>query len=364
MRQMNTSGEQVRRLIAQRAADWFVANREALTPEQRQSFTDWLKTSPVHVEEYLAITDIGRDMREACSASAQSIEALVARARSEADSMVETLHPRADSIPSSRFSWSWQSVAIVFSMGLLVTVGLISLFNSILTGVGKVSPEVVATLHYRTEHGQQKTYVLADNSVVHLNTDSEIAIRYTRTQRAVSLTSGEAAFEVVHQGDRPFRVTAKSADIVDVGTQFNVRLINATTVVTVMEGRVEVMSASSAQKDAGLQVAAGGQVSVTDGVLPTHPASADTARTTAWLHRQISFDRERLDQVAAEFNRYAQKSIVITTPALRSLQVSGVFATDDTAVFVAFLRSLEGVRVEETASQFVVSRQNVPRGTH
>jgi len=70
-----------------------------------------------------------------------------------------------------------------------------------------------------------------------------------------------------------------------------------------------------------------------------------------------------LDQVATEFNRYAPKSIVITTPALRSLQISGVFTTDDTAAFVAFLRSLEGVRVEETASQIVVSRLNVPRGT-
>jgi ferric-dicitrate binding protein FerR (iron transport regulator) len=53
---MNTSDGQIRELICQRAAEWFVANREGLTAEQRQLFTDWLKTSPVHVEEYLAIT--------------------------------------------------------------------------------------------------------------------------------------------------------------------------------------------------------------------------------------------------------------------------------------------------------------------
>lgn len=354
---MNTSDGQIRELISQRAAEWFVANREGLTPEQRKLFTDWLKTSPVHVEEYLAITVIGRDLREACNASTRSIEGLLARARSEADSTVETLHPRADSNPSWWFSWGWQSAAIAFSMGLLVTVSLILFRNWQSLGIEAAAPEIVATLHYRTEHGQQKTYVLADNSVVHLNTDSEIAVSYSKTQRAVSLTSGEAAFEVNHQGDRPFRVTAKSADIVDVGTKFNVRLMDATTVVTVMEGRVEVMSASSAQKGAGLQVTAGGQVSVTDGVLPANPAAANTALATAWLHRQISFDRERLEQVAAEFNRYAQKPIVITTPALGSLQISGVFATDDTEAFVAFLGRLEGVRVEETATQILVSRK-------
>jgi transmembrane sensor len=84
----------------------------------------------------------------------------------------------------------------------------------------------------------------------------------------------------------------------------------------------------------------------------------DAGRATAWLHRQISFDREPLEKVAAEFNRYAMKSIAITTPELRGLRVSGIFTTDDTAAFVAFLRSLEGVQVEETPTQIVVSGQS------
>lgn len=359
---MNTSDEQVRELIAQRAAEWFVANRAGLTPDQRQSFIDWLKTSPVHVEEYLAISVIGRDLREACRQPGYSIEALVVRARGDV-STVETLHPRSDSNTGARWPWRWKSAAIVVSIGVLLTVGLISLRNWQTSGPAEQAPDIVATFHYRTEHGQQKTYVLADRSVVHLNTDSEIAIRYSKTQRAANLTSGEAAFEVSHESDRPFRVTAKSAVVLDVGTKFNVRLINSTTVVTVMEGRVEVMSALSGPRGPSLQVPAGGRVNVTDGVLPANPDSADTTRATAWLHRQISFDRERLERVAAEFNRYAQKSIVITTPALGSLQISGVFATDDMSAFIAFLRSLEGVQVEETTTQILVSRQNASKLT-
>jgi ferric-dicitrate binding protein FerR (iron transport regulator) len=59
----------------------------------------------------------------------------------------------------------------------------------------------------------------------------------------------------------------------------------------------------------------------------------------------------------AEFNRYAPVPIEITTPSLRSLQVSGVFAIDDTESLIAFLRSLEGVRVEVTATKIRVSRR-------
>ena len=78
-------------------------------------------------------------------------------------------------------------------------------------------------------------------------------------------------------------------------------------------------------------------------------------RTTAWLHRQIAFDHEPLERVAAEFNRYTSKPIEIATPALRNLQISGVFATDDPEAFIAFLRSLKGVRVEVTETRIRVS---------
>jgi transmembrane sensor len=68
------------------------------------------------------------------------------------------------------------------------------------------------------------------------------------------------------------------------------------------------------------------------------------------------FDHEPLARVATEFNRYASKPIEIATPALRDLEISGVFATDDTAAFIAFLRSLEGVHVEVTATHIRVTR--------
>jgi ferric-dicitrate binding protein FerR (iron transport regulator) len=39
------------------------------------------------------------------------------------------------------------------------------------------------------------------------------------------------------------------------------------------------------------------------------------------------------------------------------LQISGAFATDDTDAFIAFLRTLKGVRVEVTATRIRVSQQ-------
>ena len=92
-----------------------------------------------------------------------------------------------------------------------------------------------------------------------------------------------------------------------------------------------------------------------EGEWPATPVAVDAQRTTAWLHRQIVFDHEPLERVAAEYNRYTSKPIEIATPALRNLQISGVFATDDPEAFIAFLRSLKGVRVEVTATRIRVS---------
>jgi len=84
--------------------------------------------------------------------------------------------------------------------------------------------------------------------------------------------------------------------------------------------------------------------------------AADAHGTTSWMRRQITFEHQPLSSVAREFNRYAPKPIVITTPALGNQEISGVFTIDDTDEFVAFLRSLKGVHVEVTDSRILVSQ--------
>jgi transmembrane sensor len=160
-------------------------------------------------------------------------------------------------------------------------------------------------------------------------------------------------------------VIAGSAEVVDLGTKFDVRLEHDSTVVTVVEGRVAVgpsqtleeLGTNSGQSQAPrfVQLSADQQIRVTEGEWPAAPITVDAQRTTAWLRREIVFDHEPLEHVAAEYNRYTAKPIEIATPALRNLQISGVFATDDPDAFIAFLRSLKGVRVEVTPTRIRVS---------
>jgi transmembrane sensor len=77
-------------------------------------------------------------------------------------------------------------------------------------------------------------------------------------------------------------------------------------------------------------------------------------QAAAWLQQKIAFEQRSLGEVADEFNRYVSIPIEIDDPALRSLLISGVFDAKDIESFVAFLQTLDGVRVERSDARIRV----------
>ena len=92
---MISNEEQVRAAIAEQAADWLVANDEGLDARESAALAAWLKASPVHVEEFLRVSVIARDLREARTDPEYSLETVLARARAEDDTPVRPLSGRA-----------------------------------------------------------------------------------------------------------------------------------------------------------------------------------------------------------------------------------------------------------------------------
>jgi transmembrane sensor len=346
--------DKVRSSIAEEAAEWFVANRSGLADSvQRDAFVAWLRSSPLHVEEYLGIALIVRDLPQAAADPETPLEVLVARARG-ADAAVRTLTSGTRGLPRQNFRRGWRliSLAIAGAAAALATAALTFFWR---TG------DHATVVHYATRHGEQITQRLADNSVLRLDTETAVTVRYGRSQRLVEVERGQVLFEVAHEPRWPFRVVAGFAEMRAVGTKFNVYRRPDSTIVTVLEGQLNVGLApgqpgAAAAGDRTVAVHAGEQVQVAQGTLLTTAASADTRRSTAWLRREIVFEQEPLAAVAAEFNRYSAIPIEIDTPELRSLAISGVLSGDDTESLVAFLRSLDGVKVEVTRTRIRVSR--------
>jgi transmembrane sensor len=350
---MSVGNDRERQMIAEQAVEWFVANREPLDVAQRAAFGEWLRRSPRHQEEYLELLRVWRRVQSALG-EPPSLEALIEDVRSEEATLVSPIATRRRALPATLARRPWTYAAAAAGVAC---VGLLLLWGSVI----RHAPQSALGLseYYVTGHGQQLVQPLADGSLLHLDTDSAVAVRYAPRLRGVEVERGQVVFDVAHDPARPFRVTAGSAQVVAVGTQFDVYLQGEVTLVTVIEGRVAVGPSGTAGTAAGgiggtRQVGAGQQVRVIRGELPAQPAQVDTRQVIAWLHRQIAFQHEALSTVAAEFSRYSPAPIVIESPELRPLAVSGVFNVDDTESFVAFLRSLEGVGVEVSPTQIRV----------
>jgi transmembrane sensor len=363
----------VRELIAQEAADWFVANREGLDSTQSATFAAWLRASPQNIEEYMNIASIGRDVRVASGDPTVSFEDLMKRALETEDPGTIVRRPESPQAPSSRArlvelrGWRLQaplSVAIAVAAIGIVTLAFLFWKNS-----GRQSDGNIIAYSIQTRHGEQLTRQLPDNSILKLDTDTSVLVRFDSTQRLVKVFRGRADFKVAHEPARQFVVQARSVSITDVGTEFDVYAQPDSTLVTVLQGRVAVAadplalsvgaqgSSVPPPSYAPVQVIAGQQVRVDNDSWPPIYMPVDTQRATAWLRRQIVFQNEPLERVAAEFNRYAATPIQIDSPPLRTLTVSGVFTADDTESFIDFLRSLDGVQVEVTATRIRISRK-------
>src|SRR6185437_5132157 len=71
------------------------------------------------------------------------------------------------------------------------------------------------------------------------------------------------------------------------------------------------------------------------GRVSIEPADVDEA--TSWRNGQAVFRDERLADAIAEMNRYTEVKIVVVSPTIQDLKISGVFRTDRQDNFVAAL---------------------------
>jgi transmembrane sensor len=356
MMAMTNDRDATREQIAEEAAEWFVLNRGGLDDAQKVQFFDWLRRSAVHVEEYLGIAQVTGDLIEAVARRTE-MDPQIEQARAADEAVVQPIRPQIRTAPTASRPRTWWYAA---AAAALAVIAFGTTFWSDLRPRAPVSAQVIPA-HFSTRHGEQLTQPLSDGSVLYLNTDTAVLVRYEHGTRLVDVEHGQVVFEVAHDPTRPFHVLAGSAEVIAVGTRFDVYLQGQSTLVTVVEGRVTVGptpafggSATGSRTRKPMPVAAGQMVRVVQGQLPEAPSPVDPGRTTAWQQRQISIEAVPLAEVAAEFNRYSSTPVEIETPSLRGLAVSGVFAVDDTESFVAFLRNLDGVSVEVTADRIRV----------
>jgi transmembrane sensor len=310
---------QIDKLLAQRAAEWIEILKTS-NERDRAEFVQWLRQSKLHVEQYLELVAIDQEIRKLGAGRSEDVDALLARiapnvfpipGSAGADSVMSRPMPRRQ---------LWQTggaLAAAFALAIMA-----------MWAFKKLNSNEVATAI-----GEQRTLALPDGSVVTMNALSALSIDYSKSARDIELESGEAVFKVAHDAARPFIVHTPTASVLAVGTQFNINQQPNGTIVSVLEGRVQVTpkaEASPSQKTGPESVSAGEEAHVQSNGAMSKRSRSDLSKVLAWRDRKLFFEETPLEDIVREFNRYGRSmQLRLEGIPAGTRKYGGVFEADD-----------------------------------
>ena len=297
------------------AADW-VDRLNGLTEPERRELDAWLAASPINA---VAFNRMHRMLSD---------PALIAAADQVRAAPAEPIPLRAAPRPAPRRRGLAYGLIAASLVGL-VAVG-VSLVARPPGGGSREAPLVFAT-----NIGARSDYGLSDRSVVHLNADSRLSVRYGPARRDLTLEKGDAMFDVAKNHDRPFVVTAGGATVTAVGTSFEVERVGEATEVHVFEGVVKVAS-----RDAPARLVRKGEWLL---VGEARQSAGVFAPDQTWRSDWLVAEQTPLKVVVARLNRYSPDQIVVRDAALGELKVTGRFRLSRPSDAVAMISALLGV---------------------
>jgi transmembrane sensor len=291
--------------VMQDAVAWVVRVNDAAFADW-EAFTAWLEASPAHADAYHA----------AAMAEAEMVEALAEAPRAP----VQVEYPDAPA-PVRRRWPAWAGAALAAS----------------LVGVLIYHVETPAPVIYETAPGVKRTVTFADGSSAMLNGGTRL-VADGHDARSLTLAHGEALFTVRHDDAHPFRVRVGSADIVDVGTRFDVVRERGATHIAVSEGAIDWRSDADA-----VRVAAGHQLRAQDGTSDVEVSAVSPQAVGGWTQGQLSYDGTALSEVAGDLSRALGVSVTVD-PDVAARSVRGVVRIEGSAdVVVPRLAAVAGV---------------------
>jgi transmembrane sensor len=293
------------------------------TQDERKANAEWLAKSPGNLEAYelaervsAGVTALAQDDRMSQKLRALADAAFATPAMPQSQTLVK---------PSAR-RWS---LGAGLAASLVVAVLAWKSSPPTITD----SPQSVA---YESTGAERRAVKLDDGSTVELDVDSRIAIRMSTGRRQIELLSGRAVFDVAHDAERPFSVTAAGSRTTALGTRFQVWRDDSNVEVTLAEGSVAIDRGerSTSGEVWSERLSPGEQLSIDTATQRRLRRVVDVNMTTSWTHGRHIFRGTPLHVAIEEVNRYATRKIRLGDSSLANLSVAGNFIAGDSEVIV------------------------------
>lgn len=314
--------------IAQEAAQWVIRLQSDQSEACRREFDNWARQSRDHAAEFLLAMITWKQLD-------------VLKARGTRHAPGEALRPEQPCSPHHprkvfRAGASFGLVAAVAA--LILSTRLMYSLPEQTTSCGL--PSVISGCAYATSFGEVHKLYLEDGSKVDLNSSSQVRVFYTKKERRVELSRGEAIFDIATDPARPFSVTVGETTIRDKGTKFSVRRGDGgkrgEVEIVVAEGSVLLNGRDSREFGAGSVVKLhAGHVEVSD----LEPE--EVANRLSWTSGILQFGDVSLADAVSELNRYNSRKLAVAESA-REIRIGGQFKMGEVD---SFLKRIEHVGI-------------------
>jgi transmembrane sensor len=345
-RRLRASGE---------AAEWLLRLLDGgMTREERVQYVAWLRESPLHVAEMLRASGVHQRL-------AEFPEWRLIKPADPSEFAASSIVPMSnirqgdspEALANRRFRWKWAGAVAAGVAALCVT----------LFYLAQYAPHA-----YETGDGERRLVRLSDGSVVRLSPRTMLRVHYTDREREVTLTRGDAVFQVAKNPARPFIVLTDHTQVRAVGTAFGVERDNGSVVVTVEEGRVAVVHSGEETRAPTIQPVPVTEVSLGANqqviVPPVGPIGmvrkVDSRRALSWAEGRLIFDGDAVAIAVRQFNRFNRVQIELLDTGLASRELNAVFDASDPEAFVVFLEATTNIRVTRPSPDRIVIEPEGP----
>jgi transmembrane sensor len=318
-------------VISDFATKWArrLAERE-LTEAETAALRRWLIADPTRVDA----------LGEACYIIT-AVGALSAEKRAE----ILALPDEEVSAPAARSQSRWRVYSLAASAFFATVLGIVS-FTAAREGW---LPQT-----YRTHTGETRIVELPDGSVVHLNAQTTVRWSgFAREERRTELVAGQALFQVVPDRARPFYVRADGGLVRVVGTAFDLNRRRDATILTVLEGAVEVRNAGTDGKWHRI-VRANQRLAYGPSGLLDDVRQVDASRAVRWREFTLELEWEPLSAVIEELSRYTDQPILLSNDQLKTHQIAGTLKVRDIREALRDLEYISPVVVRQDNAAFVL----------
>lgn len=312
------------------ALAWLIrVQSDAATGEDWAALTTWLEASDANLAAFEAVENLDLDITE------RGPE--IAAGMAPPEDVVVAFRPRG----RPRAGWAFGGGLVAAAAVAAVTLGPVAW-----------TAYEGQPVSYRTAPGESRELALADGSHIRLDGDSSLTVRLGLMTRRVQMAQAEATFDVAKDPGRPFVISVGDQQVRVVGTQFNIRHVDQSVVVTVRRGVVEVR-----QPALGSQLVArltpGQELRHMEGQARSVRVQVDPQVAFAWTEgRMICADRP-LGEIVGDLNRRYPKPIRLSDRAARQ-RFSGVLDLKDQAALVQRLAEYLSLTVHRTDAEITL----------